>query len=677
MLVMLVGPAFLAPTLTPVAVGETVSQVTSEEATERFERYPALRRCLQEKCAAWASPPAPAWVDWLCRGLIDDPDRLGQDLTLWALLAIYPARLLEYVLSPQKCLAVRGVPLAAVSDLALNPVAVEQAKAQISLFFDDIGSDIGEEQFRKLVACTSGRLSYEFDRLVAILQQDRFSVSAGDIELVRSRFSACDGLSRARLASLDVFVTTPPPAAADPDGKWGVSEWVDWVTGQYLPFRHSQVRRGKSAPAVEQSVCRFSDWYVREYASIHQNADLSLVHVMNKWADLIRDDSLSVVAIVDCLPASFWPLVRRVLTQAGFHQHEVGFRFSPLPSDTANAKRRLLTGTWQQDSVGYPDLVERRGKSDWSAKEAVYLPDLKALATFAPPPSGAVVFLNFLPIDELLHSDTESAGGTYEEGLHRLLTRLSEGIRDLVARWAGPSDRMGLYVVTDHGACRILEEEQESFDSKVASKLFSNEKHRFAYVPDKEAQSVPDNLWALGYRFKQPFVQEEGVYFIPRGHSTVRTGQRGAHFVHGGASPEEIIVPAAVFRPVKTTWKEPSVRFLDLRFDSEGKATFYVLRVTALRVEVANPNSEAMILTQSEMLTPEGDIKEFTRLEIPGHSTGVADVSVYFQKAAQERDELALQFTYKLAGEEHSFSMNTGARFKTAVSGGFSLRDLA
>jgi hypothetical protein len=364
------------------------------------------------------------------------------------------------------------------------------------------------------------------------------------------------------------------------------------------------------------------------------------------------------------------------MTQAGFHRHELGYRFAPLPSNTSVSKPRLLSGDWTVNTTVYPDIVHERTKADWPSKHAVYLPDLKSMAAYVPPPEGAIVFLNFLPSDELLHSDIESMGGTYDEDLHRLFARMADAVKDLTGRWAGAADRTGVYVTTDHGACRILKEEQTAFDSKLASKLFDDEKHRFAFVPDKEAQTVPENLWSLGYRFKQPFVQDQGVYFIPRGHRTVKTARGTSHYVHGGASPEEIIVPAAVFRPVKATWKEPSVRFLDLRLDAKGRATFYVMRVSAIQVEMVNPNAEPITLTQIELLEPDGEVKQFSRTEIPGHATGVVDMSLYFQKMAQGKDELALQFTYALAGEERSFSLNAGAEFKTALSGGFSLKDL-
>ena len=95
-------------------------------------------------------------------------------------------------------------------------------------------------------------------------------------------------------------------------------------------------------------------------------------------------------------------------------------------------------------------------------------------------------------------------------------------------------------------------------------KLFADERHRFSRVEEAEVKKIPENLWTLGYRFSQPFVQDSSVYFIPRGHNTVGVTGGLKVYVHGGAAPEEVIVPAAVFKPMKPVWKEPAVKFLKL-----------------------------------------------------------------------------------------------------------------
>ena len=102
-----------------------------------------------------------------------------------------------------------------------------------------------------------------------------------------------------------------------------------------------------------------------------------------------------------------------------------------------------------------------------------------------------------------------------------------------------------------------------------------NEKHRFSSFEASKAGDVPENLWALGYKFQQPFNADGKVYFLPKGHNTVRLPGKGKGFLHGGATPEEVIVPTAFYKAVKVAWKHPFTRFLGLNPDKEtgGRAS--------------------------------------------------------------------------------------------------------
>ena len=214
------------------------------------------------------------------------------------------------------------------------------------------------------------------------------------------------------------------------------------------------------------------------------------------------------------------------------------------------------------------------------------------MSEMAAPQEAAIVLLNFLDGDELLHSDVQSKNTSYEEELHRLFARMAESVTRLSKEWAGPREHFSVYVVTDHGACRILEEEKRSFDSTVVNKLFPDEKHRFAAVDEQQVDDIPDNLWALGHRFKQPFVADDKIFFLPKGHNTVRQSGRAKGYLHGGGTPEEVIVPTAIYKLVKAAWKPPAARFLNLDLVRDtGRAKFYIQRVVTLEVEIQNPNT--------------------------------------------------------------------------------------
>ena len=254
---------------------------------------------------------------------------------------------------------------------------------------------------------------------------------------------------------------------------------------------------------------------------------------------------------------------------------------------------------------------------------------------------------------------------------------MAESVNRLSKEWAGPREHFSVYVVTDHGACRILEEEKRSFDSTVVNKLFPDEKHRFAATDPKQVDDIPDNLWALGHRFKQPFVSDDKIFFLPKGHNTVRRSGRAKGYLHGGVTPEEVIVPTAIYKLVKAAWKRPAARFFDLNLVKEtGRAKFYIQRVVALKIEIQNPNAIDIRILRASVTSPETDLKSCEVAVIPAGSANTVQMSCYFKKAALGQKSLKIKIAYEVSGEQHTLSLTLECEFKSAMAGGFSLRDL-
>jgi hypothetical protein len=570
MLVTFAGKSFLADKADMTGIMQAVVAITSDEARRHFQTYPVLKQCLQEKCKGWSGGAPDVWVKDLCLRLAAEAESVWRELTLWALLSKYPGRLLEYVLPAERVVMIRKIPVGELIQLPLHRVAAEQADDQIEMFFKDMTAQVKDaKDIGKVIGCASGQILREFELIEGLLKNIPCEPSIADLQIIRDTFRSCPGLSVARLASLGRFMRPPRPTNADQQKPWNAEQWIRWTIGEYLPYRHWQIQNRRYDAELENTVKAFSDWYVEEYESIHQDPAKSLVHALTAHqADILRDE-LAVILVVDCLPSTFQPLLQDALQKAAFSRHSLEHRFAPLPSHTSVSKPRLLSGQWDVTGKSYPALIGERTVNDWHGKKAVYLQDLKALSDLPRPTEPTVLVLNFLPSDETLHSDVEARNCSYEEELYRLFARLADSLREFVDRWSGPMDRCGVYVLTDHGATRTLDEERKTFDSKVIDKLFSDEKHRFATVIDNEAIGIPENLWKLGYRFKQPFCGENLTYFIPQGHNTVRMSGSGVTYVHGGATPEEVSVTTLIFRPIKANRQLPAVRFSGLRQDSE------------------------------------------------------------------------------------------------------------
>ena len=668
------GSVFRGDRLDWNRIAEVLLTLCRQETKELFIKYPLLKDCLREQGQVWTQHADQNWEKALIPLLISNPKNLWRDLSLWVLLSGYPAKLLEYVVPLQQATFLRGIPADALKAIPLEPQGIEEATTQVEMFFKDISQDVASStEFRKAVQCAAGLLIIEFKLLKSHLSAGRFAPTREDIALVKDKFRQCPGLDAVELTTLDYMVMPERPPVPEKDSLNSPSAWVSWAVNAYLPYRNWQTKKGHYDAELEDTVRSFSDWYVGNYEAIHQNAETSLVHALGAFHDSIQAETHTLVLLADGLPVTFWPMFEEALRKAGFHRHLLEYRFAPLPTDTEFVKPLLISGDWGTTQKSNEAILQERARNDWAGKKVIYLSSLKMLSDFSAPIEPTVVLLNLVAGDKILHGDSEMKGETHERELYRLFLRVGEMISAMLDRGPEQRESFGLYVLTDHGACYILDCEKQSFESKIVSKLFTDEKRRFAMIGKDLADTVPENLWALGYRFVPPFIKGENVFFIPRGHSTVRAGARKG-YTHGGATPEEVIVPVAFFKATKAAWKAPTARFRDVR--PTGKVVFYVQRLIPLRIEMLNPNAEDIRIVRATILEPKTEIKGH---DLPvltkGQATNVR-LDCYFDKSALGQEKLVLKFVYEIAGEERVMEMKLAVEFKSVVVGGLSLKDL-
>jgi hypothetical protein len=674
----LLGVAFQPDMLGSAHLVDVIKALVSDEAKAAFKKYPVLHRCLETKCEQWAKRSNETWIKNICRRLPEYSNEVWQWLSLWAGLHGYPEKLLEYVLAPEQVLLVRKVPPDALHDLPLESTAKEQMLTQIELLFEGIRDQVtSSDTFRKVVRWTSGRLLKEYHFISNILRSNRFPPIKEDVQEVRKKFRYCPGISENQLNALCYCVKPDRPTLLGPEEEWSSVEWIRWTAEEYVPYRMWQVHNDYYDEDLEQTVARFTEWYISEYATIHKDPDLSLTHCLRPLSSNRSENEFSIVLLVDCLPLAFMDLLDDALRNVGFSRHNLHYRFAALPTITEYNKAALLSGEWQESAGTYEAILKTRAITEWGSKQVVYLSNLKSMSEMAAPQEATIAVLNFVDGDELLHSDVESKNTTYEEELHRLFARIAESVSRLSQQWTGPREQLSVYVVTDHGACRILEKEKRSFDSTVVNKLFANEKHRFSAVVEDQIDEIPENLWVLGHRFKRPFVSENTTYFLPKGHNTVRQAGRVKGYMHGGVTPEEVIVPAAQYKLVKAAWKTSAARFLNLDLIREtGRAKFYIQRVVTLEVEIQNPNPSDIRVLRASIMSPETDLKSCETVVIPAGNVNTLRMNCYFKKAALGERSLEIEVAYEIAGDQHTLPITLESEFRSAMASGFSLRDL-
>lgn len=670
------SPAVCVQSFGPGEAAQVVEAVAKVEQDISGARRGLAGRCLATRCEDWART-GEQWVEGFCQGLQDNATGLWRDLTLWALLGRYPPVLLEFAVPLERAALLRQVPLEGLAQMSLEGGGRNQAVAQMETFFKEMADQVaGLADFRKIAQYLCGRVREEFVLVQRLLRDRAGALELSDLAGLRELYARCPGVSSVALHGLGRFVVPAVPVLPVAADQMGLSEWMSWSLKAYMPYRWWQFQAGHTDDAVEGHVQAFSDWYVGEYEGIHKEAEQSLVHALTTKAEEIRTSEVCLLLLVDCLPVPLWELLSEALAGAGLHRRSVEHRFAPLPSDTATSKPRLLSGQLDCDAKAYGALLQERAAQEWDGRPVLYAASIKELLSLERPDEPCVVCLNWLECDDLLHRDVEDQGGVYEEEAARLFGRLADAVQSLVEGWSVAPKGFRLFVLTDHGATRVLPAEYQTFDSEVVSKVFPVEKHRFGSVETRAADSIPESLWALGYRFTDPFQASDVTYFIPRGHATV-SAHRAKGFVHGGVTPEEVIVPFGEFALEKATWKRPSARFADPRMNAEKtKLLFYVQRVVEVAIEIQNQNAQALSISKVEIVSPNAEIKDLKLGTVPSGGRERVVVSCYFEKAAEATGELLVRVGYAIEGERDSLLLRAAAEFRSMTQGGLRLRDL-
>lgn len=294
---------------------------------------------------------------------------------------------------------------------------------------------------------------------------------------------------------------------------------------------------------------------------------------------LLEQRQRAMLVVVDCLRLDQWAALRPMLT-AQF-DIETSHYFSILPTATPFARNAIFSGLLPVDcKVRYPQWYTEQDEASLNAHEGSLLAaqlerltgrpvpvrydkvftaaDGDALlrrlpANLAQPGVTALVF-NF--IDQLTHGRSENAT-LYE------VARDASALRGLTRTWYERSPlRMALREAERRGVPVLLTTDHGSIHCHTPATVFakrdttSNLRYKFGddlRPEDAEGVVEVDDLPAFGLPSRGPGVRlllaaGDRFFVYPTKLREYQSRYRGA-FLHGGVSPEEMVLPIALLTP--------------------------------------------------------------------------------------------------------------------------------
>ena len=360
------------------------------------------------------------------------------------------------------------------------------------------------------------------------------------------------------------------------------SELVDWELALTEAEEHGLV--DSLATLLDNVRREFADFVVRGYRGWLRDLDgarppLSVDIVRDFLLPALRPEGPVAFVIVDCLRLDQWRALRPAIAEE--FEVEESLYYSILPTATPYARNAIFSG-W------FPDELARRRPEWWGTSEdtslnafedELFADQIAALtngrvatryekifsaqdgeAALRRLPglleSAGAVALVFNFVDLLTHGRTESSVlleiARDVEALRRLTVAWYEGssLREALREFA--RRRVPVLLTTDHGSVHCKR------PATVYAKRDASANLRYKFGEDLRAEQ-PATVYAVtdGREIRMPrgslktnyLIAREDHFFVYPTKLREYQARYRDNFLHGGISPEEMILPVALLTP--------------------------------------------------------------------------------------------------------------------------------
>lgn len=328
----------------------------------------------------------------------------------------------------------------------------------------------------------------------------------------------------------------------------------------------------------------FAHWLYVNWEVLRHDSNQLVFHILpNHVARFSEPGKVNLVIIVDNLGWQYVSFVKELFQEIGFASVQTEPYFAMLPSSTEISKKCLLSGEAAYAAIDhkqYAKIVEHGWVPFFKDKTPFhYLPTIEHLRKLRDI-KDETYFVNYLPVDSALHQKESELGLPHCEHIPTLLRRLV----DNVAAWIEQhhlGEKIVIHLASDHGSTRIPASLPNDLDlTYFQDSDFRPASHRVAPVTPERFSRLPDNFKEDCFFLERGRFRNEQHYLCAR-RSNRFLAATAEHYVHGGLSPEEVIVPYLVFQKI-TVPIEPLTLFLQ-------HATFRY-RLETITFELGNPN---------------------------------------------------------------------------------------
>ena len=466
-------------------------------------------------------------------------------------------------------------------NLDIDEAAINNVIEQIEYYLNDLMLPVDEEEIFLYISKLSGLLILEFDKVETLLRNNTKLITTKIIGEISAVFNPIINRIQKRIEKLKSLIQPSIPESPDPS--WSFEKMLDWATNSYLPYFTWADLNDFIDEEILKKSDQFAQFIYNNWEEIRTHSKHLVYNILpNNSAKLQSQKDINLVIIIDGLGWRYTSILKNYFQNIGFETVETEPYLSMLPSTTEISKKCLLSGvpTYNEiDDKKYNAIVEKGWVPFFNDSKFKYIPDIDKLSEISKIEHGTYI-VNYLPIDRILHQSESDLGLPHNEHINSLLEKLIEKVTDFINRH-NLLDKIVIHITSDHGATRIPKNIKNEIDvNYFKDKDFDKLSHRFLTVDPERFNRLPENLKEDCFFLEQEkFGNNQNFLCARRSNRFLKI--KDNHYVHGGLSPEEMVVPYIAFQKITTPIKN-----LKIQLDK----TDYRYRLEIIELEIANPN---------------------------------------------------------------------------------------
>ena len=589
-----------------------------------------------------------------------NPDELNRKLMLYKVIENYPPEYGRRILEDDyKVFMDIGLNL---DGLIIEEEKIEEALSHIKIFFHTLEEEIPDQNgLMKALSCISGHSVEEFSFIKKLLSKNPKLVDDKIIGLIEERIKPILILPKIRRDFEEIRALVEPNKPDKPNAKWSSDQWIDWALNQYFPYRFWLENLGKTDPFITEVSDAFGNWYYENYLKLREERNILYKLVLNN-KDAILQSKLNLFIVIDNFNYKFAMRLEELFETKGYSITEKETYMSLLPTETRYSKRALLYGDFDMGKIpsSYERIVE-----DWpkylGVKKVKYLRNLSELEKIDSIEHD-IYFLNYLPIDNVLHEREDAIGETHEKEVYNKLQEMVEKVDEFITTFQIAND-ISVYICSDHGSTKIGSKEHNGIDLKYfTEKEIPIEHARFVSIDKDRYGELADHVKnACFYLDKDIYALDENILIAKEYFRFKEVNE--SFYVHGGASPEEVLVPFYIFKKHTEDVKTPMLKILTNEFR-------YVVK-SLLKIEISNPNQYPLVDVRLSVLNREVEVKETVIEEVSKLDVISIEVPCRFYKGFDGSEDLEIRMVYEFAGKRHEHSFKFPIKLRSMIEAKF------